>query len=116
MMIWQRAAGASRPLAFLGLALFFSPALPGFSTYNGWWNAVVVGSATIILWIVAVYDFKQWQRAGLAALGGWLIVAPWVLGFASNRLPTLVHAVIGVALAVLAIWPIANLKRSTLPI
>ena len=43
-------------------------------------------------------QIKHWQDPLSAVLGVWLLVSPWVLGFAEQTTPTVNAAVIGIAL------------------
>jgi hypothetical protein len=41
-------------------------------------------------------------------LGGWVIVAPWVLGFSAHGSAMMAHVLIGIATLVLALWSSAE--------
>lgn len=60
-------------------------------------NSLLVGAAMLL---VALYDtFMPLHHPGLVwvnfVLGLWLLVAPFLLGFSQNPLPTLTHIAIG---------------------
>jgi hypothetical protein len=46
---------------------------------------------------------KHWQDPVNAVLAAWLVLSPWVLGYATARVATLNAAVVGVALAAAAL-------------
>ena len=46
---------------------------------------------------------KHWQDPANAALGAWLVVSPWVLGFPAGSMATAVAVALGAALIVSAV-------------
>ena len=81
----------------LAMLLFASP----------WFVARASGAATMDLWassaaigiisLAAIVAFANWEEWANLALGIWLIVSPWVLGFAHT---SAMHFSIGVGVAV----------------
>jgi hypothetical protein len=65
-----------------------------------------VGAIIAILALATIFAFQAWEEWVSAALGAWLIIAPWVLGFSGQATATLTHALIGVATLVLALWAV----------
>lgn len=89
----------------LGAALFVSPWLFGFaSDLAPASNAYVVGAIIAVLALAALFAFQAWEEWVSAALGAWLVIAPWVLDFAAHATAMYTHVVIGLATLVLAIW------------
>src|SRR5215510_13357610 len=69
-------------------------------------NAVIVGFLIILVEAVTLSAFKLWEEWINVALGIWLIVSTWMLGFASTVATTnfvIVGALI-VALALYEVW------------
>jgi hypothetical protein len=95
----------------LGLWLVISPwGLQYQSEINPMWNAVVVGVLVVAIALYAMFQVMAWQEWLNAALGIWLVVSPWVLGFA-GLVPAMWNAVIvGALIAVLAIWALSTDK------
>lgn len=89
----------------LGLALFFSPFVLGFGADRApALNAHIVGAIIAILALATMLAFHAWEEWLSAALGAWLIIAPWVLGFSNHGTAMLTHVLIGIATLVLALW------------
>lgn len=69
----------------LGIWLFMSPWKLGFvSTDVALWNAVIVGLAIVLMAIMALFEFHDWEEWVDMAVGLWLVVSPWVLGFVKS--------------------------------
>ena len=66
----------------LGLWLIVSPWVLGFATLQAaMWNAVVFGVIVALLALAVLIRFRDWEEWVDMAIGGWLVVSPWVLGF-----------------------------------
>lgn len=92
----------------LGLAvlLFISPWVFSFTTeaaaaQNAWAVAVIVG----VFAIAAVVKFQPWEEWINVIAGIWLVLSPWLLGFAAS-LPyaTWTDVILGIAIAAVAAW------------
>jgi hypothetical protein len=84
-----------------GVALIFS-----FPTGAASQNAVVCGIVIAAISIAALAAFTVWEEWLNLIMGVWVLVSPWVLGFAGTTAMH-VHIVIGIIVAVLAaieIW------------
>lgn len=93
----------------LGVALFFSPWALGFaSEQTAAWNAYVIGAIIAVMALAAMVAFHDWEEWVSVALGAWLVVSPWLLGFSAVGSAMLTHVLIGVATLVLAIWSSAE--------
>ncbi len=89
----------------LGLALFLSPFVLDFGADRApALNAHIVGAVIAILALATMLAFQAWEEWVSAALGAWLIIAPWVLGFSGHATAMLTHVLIGIATLVLALW------------
>ena len=95
----------------LGLWLFLSPAVLQFGMTGHAWNAYLV--ATGIAWVAAaaLAAFKPWREWIAIALGAWLLISPWLLGFSDAALPTWNAVVVGTLIAVLAAWVLIKERR-----
>lgn len=82
---------------FFAAFLFVSPWLFAYAQENArldiWVSSAAIG-VTAIAAILAYANWKEWLNVLLAA---WLIVSPWLLGFAHTRA---MHFSIGIGLAV----------------
>ena len=93
----------------LGIGLFFSPWVLGFAfEQTAAWNAHVFGAIIAVIALAAMFAFHDWEEWISAALGGWVIVAPWVLGFSAHGSAMMTHVLIGIATLVLALWSSAE--------
>jgi hypothetical protein len=85
--------------------MFFAPWLFGYAAEEpAAWNAHVVGAIIAVMALAAIFTFQDWEEWVSVALGAWLIVSPWVLGFSAVNAALLSHVLIGFAAIILAIW------------
>jgi len=89
-----------------GLFLLVSPWLFGFVYRTGRIDAELVGFLIVALSVAALLSFAEWEEWLKLALGAWLIVAPWVLGFVhtSAMHVSIIIGIVVAYLAVLEIW------------
>jgi len=106
MKKWRRESVLDLYNLLLAILLFISPWL--FKLTNG--TAVTdlraSGAVIAILSLAAMVVFSSWEEWAKVLLGIWLIVSPWVLGFAHTRA---MHYSIGIGavvafLAALELW------------
>ena len=101
---WQDAVNA-----ILGVWLLLSPWAMGFQAETAAMaNAVVIGLALIAAALGAIFVPKAWEEWTEGALGLWLVVSPWVLGFASSFGARLDAVVIGILVVGLSAWTLAT--------
>lgn len=87
----------------LGTALIVAPFVTGFAAGPAAvWNACLIGALIVTRSAVALVKYGDWAEWTNAAAGGWLVIAPFVLGFASNAAALWTHVLIGLTVAVLA--------------
>lgn len=103
---WQDPVNAA-----IGAALILSPWALGFQAETAAMaNAVVIGVALIAAALGAMLVPRAWEEWTECALGIWMIVSPWVLGFSALYNATASAVVAGFAVAVLAVWTLATDK------
>ena len=97
MRKWRREAALDLYNLLLAMVLLISPWL--FARANGIaaMDLRASGAAIAILSVAAMVAFSNWEEWANLLLGIWLIVSPWVLGFAHTRG---MHFSIGVGAAV----------------
>jgi SPW repeat len=83
--------------------LFLTPWIFGFvpdhaAAPNAWVSGIVIG----ILAIAALTRFAEWEEWLNLALGLWVLVSPWVLGFTTQTNARWAHVIVGLIVAVLA--------------
>ncbi|MER3479444.1 MAG: hypothetical protein C4327_02900 [Meiothermus sp.] len=88
----------------LGLWLVLSPWILGYaSTSAALWNGILVGIVVAVLALTHMRGGPLWEEWVSLALGIWLILSPWLLGFSSLSVPTWNAVVVGVLVAILAL-------------
>jgi hypothetical protein len=93
----------------LGLWLLISPwALQYQGEVNPRWNAVVVGIVVAAIALYAMFQVMAWQEWVNAALGIWLVISPWALGFAGLAAAMWNAVIVGAVIAVLAVWALST--------
>lgn len=103
---WQDAVNAA-----LGAWLLLSPLAVGYaSDVVASANAVVVGLALVAGALGAILVPRAWEEWSEAALGVWLVVSPWVLGFAGQTDARMSAVSLGAVVIALALWTIASDK------
>ncbi|MFC5475051.1 SPW repeat protein [Paraherbaspirillum soli] len=97
----------------LGAWLFVSPWVMQYSSDlpNAIWNAHLLGAAIVVFAAFAVYIPRVWEEALNTALGIWMIVSPWVLGFASEKSVAANAVVVGILVAAFAGWAMVHDKN-----
>ncbi|CAA7620699.1 SPW repeat protein [Magnetospirillum sp. UT-4] len=93
----------------LGLWLFVSPWVLGYTGLAGAaTNSWILGIAVAAVATAALISYAQWEEWLNAVFGLWLLVSPWVIGFVgtgeASVAPLWNHVLVGVAVAVLALW------------
>ena len=97
--------------AVLAAWVLLSPWALGFDgDRNATWNALAAGAVLLAVALGAILVPQVWENWAEAALGLWLAVSPWVLGFAGLRDAMLSTALAGVAVLALAAWTLAEDK------
>ncbi|KQV85494.1 SPW repeat protein [Rhizobacter sp. Root1221] len=97
--------------ALIGLGLFLSPWLFDFSNQStAAANAALVGIVLMAVAIGATVVPRAWEEWTEVALGLWLVVSPWVLGFADRMDIMRMTVGAGVVVLVLAAWTLATDK------
>jgi hypothetical protein len=96
-------------IALLGFWMFLSPRVLHFAggQSSEIWCAWLVGTAILLVtagsrFVVEIWS--PWQDGTNAALGLWLMVSPWVLGFAAHTTARTNSIVVGFFVTVLALW------------
>lgn len=88
----------------LGAVLFVSPSVLGFaSEQSAASNAYVVGVIIAAMSFSALFAFQPWEERVSVALGAWLVISPWVLGFSGHATAMYTHVLIGIVAIVLAL-------------
>lgn len=114
MKKWRREAALDLYNLVLAMFLFASPWL--FARANGVaaMDLRASGAVIAILSLAAMVAFSNWEEWANLLIGFWLIVSPWILGFAHTRAMHFSIAV-GAAVAYLATLELFLVSDATHP-
>lgn len=92
-------------ILLLGLWLFVTPwvfsyAIPSTAS----WNAFIAGAVIVLLAAFDLYRTYFWAVVLNLLVGVWVAVSPWVLQLAGMRQIVWNELIVGIAVAVLALW------------
>ena len=95
-------------IAVLGAWLIASPLAMGFqSDFTALVNTEIVGVLLLAAALAAIFVPRGWQKWAETALGLWLVVSPWVLGFDATWARA--HSVVtGLMVFTLALWALQD--------
>lgn len=92
----------------IGAALFCAPWLFGFSETPAAMSLMIVGALLAVIGLVEMVFFQAWEDwIGLVA-AAWLLLAPFVLGFNTEPIPTAIHFAGGLLSAFYLLWSFAR--------
>ncbi|MFC6281453.1 MULTISPECIES: SPW repeat protein [Polaromonas] len=95
----------------LGVWMLLSPWALGFQgTTMAMANACIIGLALIATALGAIFVPRAWEEWTEAALGLWLVISPWALGFNTHYQATMNAVVSGMVILVLALWTLMTDK------
>jgi len=96
----------------LAICLFISPWVIGFSAaIVPAWNAWIVGVLLGALALATLSVFAEWEEWVNVVLGLWLIVSPWLLGFAADTNVMATHVVLGVLVVAASAWAVWDFRH-----
>lgn len=108
----------------LGMLLFLSPWIFGFTSDLGWHTSWMAGATITILAaasiadaleFVAISEFFESEEWINLALGLWLAVCPWILMFHDDTGAMRVHFVIGLMVAAIAAMELWVIRHTASP-
>jgi hypothetical protein len=103
---WQDAANA-----VIGVGLILSPWALGYAAESApTVNAVIAGVALLAAALGAMLTPRAWEEWAEALLGAWLVVSPWLPGFAAGEVARNVAVATGLATVVLGLWTLVTDK------
>jgi hypothetical protein len=99
--------------AILGTFLFLTPLVFGFAgESHPAWNAWIFGAIVVLLALAALIQFQEWEEWVNCLLGVWVLISPWILGFAANSSALWSHVVLGALVAVLAAFELWRMRQT----
>jgi hypothetical protein len=84
-MGWRRESTIDLYNLAFGIFLFGSPWLFAYVGKEARFDIWISGAAVTLVSIAALVAFSDWEEWFNLALGAWLMVSPWVLGFTHTR-------------------------------
>ena len=97
MRKWQRESVLDLYNLLLAALLFASPWLFRLTNSPGKMDLWATGAVIAVISLAAMIAYKDWEEWANLLLGLWLIVSPWLLGFAHTRA---MHLSIGIGIVV----------------
>lgn len=95
--------------AVLGAWLILSPWALGYSgEMMAMWNFVAVGVLLLATALGAIFLPRAWEEWTESALGLWLVVSPWILGFAAIEAAKVNAVLSGLVVLVLSLWALQD--------
>ena len=76
------------------------------------WNATLTGLAAVALGVLALAAFRFWEEWADIAIGIWLVVSPWFLGFANIRLAMWNVVLSGAVIILSAAWALYDTRET----
>ncbi len=102
----------------LGAWLIASPWLLGFTGVSvAMWNAVLFGALIMVMALMAIFNFHEWEEWADMVIGLWLVASPWTLGFArtydvmSTNAATWNFVVLGLLTIAMAVWSLMSHRQ-----
>jgi len=105
--IWRKEALVDVVNLALAAWLVFTPWMFGFTAEPAAWNASLSGLAIGAIAIAALVEFAEWEEWTNLALGMWVAMSVWVMGFDDHAAATLVHLTVGIIVTIataLRLW------------
>ncbi|HEY5987580.1 MAG TPA: SPW repeat protein, partial [Streptosporangiaceae bacterium] len=91
--------------ALVGIWVFISPWVLGTTTSAAAaWNAWIIGAAIVIVALAVLATSGYLAEWISVALGIWLFISPWVLGYTGIRDGSWSAWIFGVVSVILALW------------
>lgn len=99
-------------LSLLGLWMFASPWLFAFTGQSmPAWNSYIAGAIVLILSLAALVNFTVWEEWINVAVGLWLVISPWLLGYANMTSMTWNQVIVGLLVVILAAWDVWTMRH-----
>ena len=97
----------------IGIWLFISPWIfVGAAAGAAAWNFWIVGILIAVFALAALSAFQVWEEWVNVALGLWMIVSPWVVGFSAATGLTWNAVIMGVLVVAFAGWAVGEQSRA----
>lgn len=85
MTLWRRESALDLYNLVLAVVLLAAPSVFTLTNSTGKMDLWVTGAAIAVISLAAIVAYTRWEEWANLLLGLWLIVSPWILGFAHTR-------------------------------
>jgi len=85
MRTWRRESALDLYNVVLAVILLASPWLFTMTNTTARIDLWATSAAVIAISVAAIVAFARWEEWAILLLGIWLVVSPWILGFAHTR-------------------------------
>lgn len=92
----------------LGVWLFLSPWFGIGVGAGAAWNSWIFGAVIAVMSVWALSNPQRWEEWVNLVVGVWVLIAPFVLLFTAQTGATWNHIIVGIVVAVDAIWAMAK--------
>lgn len=94
----------------LGVWLIIAPLVGvGYMNDLAAWNSYMMGAGVVTFTALAVSEAQVWEEWINIVLAAWLIIGPFVLGYAgSDNAPTWNQLIVGAIIGIDAIWTLVQ--------
>jgi hypothetical protein len=93
----------------LGVWLAISPWVLSYASHTAAaWNAHAVGVIVAVAAIAALISFQKWEEWVNTALGAWLVISPFILGFTALAPAFWAQLVTGILIGLLGLWAVMS--------
>lgn len=97
---------------FWALLLLLSPFVTGYTDdQNATWHACIAAVAIAVLALAAVSAYAEWEDWFTLAIGLWMVIAPWGLGFTAIAQAMWSHLVLGILVALTTAWELWHFRN-----
>jgi uncharacterized membrane protein HdeD (DUF308 family) len=88
-----------------GVLLFIAPWIAGFAGEgHAAWTSWIGGVVIVVMAGAALLQFAEWEEWVALVVGVLVVIAPWVLGFATIQSAAVVSVVLGIIVALSSVW------------
>jgi hypothetical protein len=86
--------------------LLVAPFILSYSATAARWNDIIVGIVVLVLAAIREWQPEQWSGLSWvnALAGAWLVFAPFILAYSAVTAALWNDIIVGIVVAVLAIW------------
>jgi hypothetical protein len=98
----------------LGIWLLVAPFILSYTSSIAQWNDIIVGIIVLVLAAIREWQPEEWSGLSWvnALAGAWLVFAPFILAYSSVTAALWNDIIVGIVVAVLAIWSAVSTPKA----